>query len=696
MFSLAEQFLLGLSAVVHTVLLLVVLERSNRPLTAIWLKWSLAGATVWHLSSFFHVLLRQVSGPTSAWLDVVCMVAMVCGLLLLNCGVLHAALRIQHTGAVTNPPVDRRYLAVYFPLLFVLAVGAGVVASDSRDFLIATKTWQVPYLAWLTAANLTAAWLFYRHRFVFEHETASRFFVRFALSLVALTIVTIVYVLLGVTSPWEPVLRLLTSVSPLLPTLIFAWYVFRRRLLPMVFERTLAYGAILLGILYLHRLTISPLMQDFGEQLRFDFVLVEGLLLVSLVLAYHPLRNRVREGLRYLVDSRVEVHRDATRQLSVDLTRRSSADPTRIIDWFAAELRRSLQVDFVCVQVTGPCNHTSCCTAADFEEPEILQLSKAMQLLSVSDRWLDRTRCHKSSQLQLMRNHQLMAVFPLQYESVDGCVLVGMPQTADRLADEQLNATLMLIDQFAAVLETRHLDQVRQSAERHALQQEKLSVLGLLSGSLAHELKNPLSSIRTIATLLKEDLPPDSEAHQEVDLILSEIDRLTETTGRLLDFARPVQQVGGRADPDRVVNRLLKILGHLARQHDVTLQHQPAAADCSVAVSEAELNDVLFNLIRNAIEAVRQQERRDVTIRCQPNAEDSTVTIEVIDSGPGIPERLQSQIFQPFVTDKSDGTGLGLYLVAQRLRDVDGSIQCHSVPGRTNFEITLPLAKPKA
>ncbi|GAB5444192.1 MAG: hypothetical protein Fues2KO_45410 [Fuerstiella sp.] len=689
---LAEQLLLGLAAVVHTVLLLVVIERSNRPLTAVWLKLSLAGATLWHVAAFFHILLRPTSGQTAAALDVLCMIVMVSGLLLLNSGVLHAALRIHHSGAVMNPPRNLRFTFLYLPLLLLPWIGFGIAGSDSRDFLAATRSWHGIYLCWLTAANLVAARLFVRNRRVFAHQTAPSFFVKFALSLVVLTVVVDGYVMAGASSRWEPFLRIITSISPMLPTTIFAWYVFRRRLLPMVFERTLAYGAILLAVLYLHRLTITPLMDEFAEQVRFDLVLVEGLLLLSLVLAYHPLRNRVREGLRYLLDSRVAVQRDATRQLSVDLTRKAVADIAEITEWFAAELRRSLDVEFVRVDLVSPVSHSACSgsspTGTDVADFDVFTAKTFVQ----SDRWLDRSRCTNETQLELLRQLDLMAAFPMQYEAVRGQILLGLPTSADRLTDEQLNSTLMLVDQFAAVLQSRHLDQVRQSAERHALQQEKLSVLGLLSGSLAHELKNPLSSIRTIATLLKEDLPAESEAVHEVELILSEIDRLTETTGRLLDFARPVRPSTRATDPDQVILRLLKILTHLARQHDVSLHHEPNKHPTQAAIAEAELNDILFNLIRNAIEAVRGCERREVRIRCSDGNDDETVCIQVVDSGAGVPQDLQSQIFQPFVTEKSDGTGLGLYLVAQRIREVEGSVHCHSEPGRTVFEVILPRA----
>ncbi|MCP4510811.1 MAG: hypothetical protein GY826_30955, partial [Fuerstiella sp.] len=139
-----ELFCMGFAAVVDTVLLLVVLERVNRPLTAIWLRFALLGATLWHLGSFLHTLLRETEGAPAAWLDSACMTTMSAGLLLLSCAILHAGLRVHRTGSIAHPPADRRYLLVYIPSLFVVAVSVVIVRPGSRDFMVATAGFQLP------------------------------------------------------------------------------------------------------------------------------------------------------------------------------------------------------------------------------------------------------------------------------------------------------------------------------------------------------------------------------------------------------------------------------------------------------------------------------------------------------------------------------------------------------------------------
>ena len=687
-----ELFSIGFAAVIHTVLLLVVLERVNRPLTAIWLKWALTGATMWYVASFFHVLLRQTEGRTAAWLDVLCMTAMCGGLLLLNCGILHAGLRLHHTGVTPHPNRDRRYLAVYVPVLFLLAIGAGIAQSPSRDFVAATRNYQLPYVLWMMTANLTAAWLFIRNRSRTPGDgTVQRFLLQFAISLVVVTIMVCIYLGANVGATTERWLGLTTSLSPLIPTLIFAWYVFRRRLLPMVFERTLAYGAILLGVFYLHRLTISPLMEQINDRTQFDFVVVEGILLVALVLAYDPLRNRVREGLRYLVSGSVSEVRDATRTVSIALTQNANEQPDEIAQRFVADVQQALRLNFAWLRLSSPFELN--CNSAEEDVLPAESLAHIDLQGIKTDQWVDRSRCVDPVLTSVLRDLDLISIFPVDHHHVRGHLFLGLPRSADRLTDEQLNAVKLLVDQFAATVHNRQLETARQSAERHAVQQEKLSMLGLLSGSLAHELRNPLSSIRTIATLLKEDFPDESDQAGEVDLIVSEIDRLTETTQGLLDFARSKSAGNDRVCPDVVIERLMKILSHFAGQHDVVVTCDLSLNGTTTAVAATSLNDVLFNLIKNAIEAVRGTDDRRVNISTCCEGEERLL-IQVNDSGPGISPDLQDQIFEPFVTGKTDGTGLGLYLVGQRIQEMRGEILCSSSQDGTSFEIRLPVEIP--
>ncbi|MEO8270526.1 MAG: HAMP domain-containing sensor histidine kinase, partial [Aureliella sp.] len=282
----------------------------------------------------------------------------------------------------------------------------------------------------------------------------------------------------------------------------------------------------------------------------------------------------------------------------------------------------------------------------------------------------DRELCHA------MERVDAMWAFRLDFQSIQGQVLLGNRRRNDRLSEEALAALALLMEQFAVTLHNRSVEQQRAMAERRMMQQEKLSVLGLIAGSLAHELRNPLSSIRTIATLLAEDLPSGDFRQRDVSIIISEIDRLAQTTQRLLDYAKPADAELPFVEPDRVVARLLPILEQLARQYHVQLWANLEASQLAVGGSDAALSEILFNLIRNAIEAVRGSAGGVVEV--QSRSEGKRIRLSVKDNGPGIDSSIRDSLFQPFVTAKTGGTGLGLYVVAERVRELKGQLTCHT------------------
>ena len=161
---------------------------------------------------------------------------------------------------------------------------------------------------------------------------------------------------------------------------------------------------------------------------------------------------------------------------------------------------------------------------------------------------------------EILEHGRFLVAFRASFRTVEGAVLLGDRKRNDRFADEQLVAIALLCDQLAATIENKRESTRRTLAERNMMQNEKLSVLGLIAGSLAHELRNPLSSIRTIASLTIEDLGPEHSNRKDLQLIVSEIDRLTQTTERLLESAKPGDSIQQSIEPDVVLSRLLTIL----------------------------------------------------------------------------------------------------------------------------------------
>jgi signal transduction histidine kinase len=228
----------------------------------------------------------------------------------------------------------------------------------------------------------------------------------------------------------------------------------------------------------------------------------------------------------------------------------------------------------------------------------------------------------------------------------------------------------------------------RRAAERRAIQNEKLSTLGLIASSIAHEVKNPLSSIKTIATVMAEDLGDRDPHAEDLRLIIGEVDRLSATAGNLLEFARPAANGAAAGSVADAIERTARLLRHRAGQKDVELRVEVAAELPPVRADGDSLREIFLNLVLNSIEAAGRG--GTVTVSCRRS--NGGLLAEVRDDGPGIPPEARERIFEPFFTTRADGTGLGLAIVARRVRELGGEVSFESEAGKgSTFAVKLPV-----
>lgn len=503
-------------------------------------------------------------------------------------------------------------------------------------------------------------------------------------TLVGLAALALIYVYVARTTAWEPWVRVMTSLSPSVAVTLLVWHTLSQRLMPLVVERTLIYGAVLVIVMLMHQQFIRPFTDMLQRESNVDFVILEFVLLIGLILAWRPLRQRFSEASRSLVSTDLLHIRDRTRHLSLQLSRQALSPADEIRSWLEKSLVSDIDVEAAHVWLRGDAASPSHLSMAE-DHARIAQM-----LVQQDCPVFDRSLVDDREISQAMLRVDAMWAFRLNFQSVQGAVLIGNRRRNDRLSEESLSSLVLLLEQFAVTLHNRGVEEQRSMAERRMMQQEKLSVLGLIAGSLAHELRNPLSSMRTIATLLAEDLPAGDPHQRDVAIIVSEIDRLTQTTQRLLDYAKPADSTRPYVEPDRVVARLLPILEQLARQYHVQLTTELQSAQVSMVGSDEAVSEIMFNLIRNAIEAARGSSTGLVEVHSRQVG--GWVRLRVHDNGPGIDPAIRDSLFQPFVTAKVDGTGLGLYVVSERVRELNGKLSCQtSSDSGTEFVVEFEI-----
>lgn len=224
--------------------------------------------------------------------------------------------------------------------------------------------------------------------------------------------------------------------------------------------------------------------------------------------------------------------------------------------------------------------------------------------------------------------------------------------------------------------------------EKELQRSERLAALGKMAAGVAHELRNPLSSIKGLAVLLQSHLSASGKDAETAEMLVKEVERLNRSIGELLDYAKPGQLKREPTAIAEVIRKTVSLIQVDAESYGISITLGLADDLPPVQVDPDKLNQVLLNLLLNALQAM--PDGGELSVRTA--REGRMLVIAITDSGVGIsPENLQ-RVFDPYFTTKSDGTGLGLAMSAKIVEEHGGVITISSVPDEhTEVRVLLPL-----
>ena len=243
---------------------------------------------------------------------------------------------------------------------------------------------------------------------------------------------------------------------------------------------------------------------------------------------------------------------------------------------------------------------------------------------------------------------------------------------------------------FGYVLLFKDLSEIR-ALRREIARNQRLASVGRLAAGVAHEIRNPLSSIKGLATYFKERYQDKLDDQQIANIMIQEVDRLNRVVGQLLDFARPIKISKKPISMQALIEDSLKLVERQASEKNIKIETRFPAQMNPVAVDPDRLNQVLLNLYLNAIDSMDAGGRLGISItNSQPT---HNTEIEIMDDGTGISREDLAHIFDPYFTTKATGNGLGLAIVHNIVDAHGGKVTVESHPGRgTTFTISLPLS----
>jgi signal transduction histidine kinase len=246
-----------------------------------------------------------------------------------------------------------------------------------------------------------------------------------------------------------------------------------------------------------------------------------------------------------------------------------------------------------------------------------------------------------------------------------------------------------------AVAFGRMTENLRQS--RAALvQSEKLASIGEMAAAVAHGLRNPLASLRAAAQLVRRH-PEAPTAREHLDAIVEEVDRLDRRISHLLSFSRPAPFHPLQESVSRLVEGLLPAFSQLLRERQIELQLDLPSGVPEVRVDPMQLEQALVEVVSNALDAMPSGGRLRIAASTDgTSAAAGYVTIEVADTGPGIPDHVLPSVCEPFFTTRQEGTGLGLAIAKRYVEQNAGKLEITSGPGGTSVRLRLPAAPAEA
>jgi len=270
-------------------------------------------------------------------------------------------------------------------------------------------------------------------------------------------------------------------------------------------------------------------------------------------------------------------------------------------------------------------------------------------------------------------------------------------QSLLRNANERLEETVQQRTAAlrAEIAERERAEKAKLHAERLLEKQAKLASLGTLAAGIAHEIRNPLTSVKARLYTLDKHLEAPSLARKDAEIISTEVARLENIVQSVLNFARPSEPELKTICAQDLLREVHSLMASTLDDRRMQFTVEPGP-DQFISADTSHLKQVLINLVRNAVEAIETE--GTITLRARRSRatleerDTEAVILEVADTGRGIPPEVEKRLFDPFFTTKETGTGLGLSIAARIVEKHGGVLQYQTRVGHgTTFGIVLPL-----
>lgn len=639
---------------------------------------------VWFLGNLFITFHELILGPERfpfllrAW-DTLAMT----GVALLPAALLQAHVAVwaslDNYRKLTQTAVTRIGVLLYLPMLFLPYAIYRINTGSYRPYLDKLGMLLIPYSFWYVMMLWASAWLDWRMKDLIDPRASREreFFRRLAVLLVLNAVFEFIVIAVLRSGPSDPA-WVAFILSSLLPIFFVAYHVYRYKLVDVAVKDSLVYAAFALVFIAVYTYGVRRLDQFLVDSLHIKTGgVVEVILILGMVALASPLVRVIDRMVHRLFTREIGLYRDVVRQVSTGAE--GFGEMEALVRYIEDTVRRGLEFSNVRVITVES-------TAPGSPERKLTQklIEWSADLIETDD---DLTTLAATSAYALRREGELIGLMLIWAE----------PNT---LTSEKRAVLDVLAGQVAGAVEALRLVEEKVRLERELAARERLATLGQMAAQVAHEVKNPLSSIKSIAQVMREE-DALKDYNRDLELIINEIDRLNRTVSQLLAFSRPSYADSQPVALTDVVSGCVAMAGYEALERGVDVKMESICGVLLQGSHAGALREALSNLVINAVQATGRGGEVKIEANVQkglaPGSREtgeSKLVLAVTDPGPGISQQEQERVFEPFYSTKSRGTGLGLAIVQRRIIELGGSVELTSpvADGHgTRFRLTLPL-----
>ncbi|HLR05664.1 MAG TPA: ATP-binding protein [Pyrinomonadaceae bacterium] len=631
----------------------------------------------WHGSNLVITLRGLLGLDVAQWANVLRAADSVAVISITVCYslLLHVHLHLwarAHKRPLTRAERVRVYLS-YIPCLFLVLGLWRIWMGPYQPMLTKLSSFVLPFAVWIAYSLAVVAITELRVARGPVSPAERRNLQTLAVSFIGIAILVMAALGLGLGRGTTAGLYLNTfaNLGSLLPSALLAYYIYRYRYLELIIKESLIVATFAAVVLAVYLYGIRRVGEWTSSRFGLRAGVVEAILILALTLAAAPLRGWLDRSFRALFERETALYREVVARIGAQAG--NYRQLPELLGFIETETANALSLRRVKIVLRSDDEHEIQEDSVWIED--LWRQTGAEDLAFVED-------------APELREHGYNVAYALRREDRnEGLMLVEA--AANALTNDVRAVLEVLAGQVAIAVEDCRLANANVQLERRLAEGERLAALGQMAATVAHEVKNPLSAIKSIAQVMSEDEGLKTQHARDLSLIVGETDRLSNSVTQLLSFASKAPPASVPCRADELLRSVAGLFRADADERKIVLRSSAVGDAALDGVQTAAVRDALSNLLLNALQATSAGGRVTIESFCDGDG----IHFAVSDSGPGIAAELQARIWEPFFTTRQRGTGLGLAIVRKRIEEAGGTARL--APSRNGkgarFELRLPV-----